>query len=267
MTGRRKKALILTDILLGGLLICSGCKVLVNSGGDVEEFEGHSVTRHNSLSEVEKAGGWILLFDGTTLDGWMTSAGKPSARPVERSCLNPHRSGDYMLVHRRRLGDFTLSLDFNIDPGKDRPVKNRTYNSGIFFRVATLDVRPGLDVGYNGLEIAVDHVPTDPTRAGYHDTGAIYDLVKPAHNAMKPPGEWNRVVLSCDGNLITVEVNGQLVTRMDLEEWTEKNRRPDDTEHKFDIAYRDHPREGYIGLQDHGCDIRFRNLKLKPLER
>ena len=34
---------------------------------------------------------------------------------------------------------------------------------------------------------------------------------------------------------------------------------------KFDVAYKDHPRTGYIGLQDHGSPCWFKNIKLRPL--
>ncbi len=37
----------------------------------------------NELTEQEKKEGWILLFDGQSLAGWMTSSQKPSKRPVE----------------------------------------------------------------------------------------------------------------------------------------------------------------------------------------
>ncbi len=47
----------------------------------------------NELTDKEKEDGWILLFDGKTLDGWMTSAGKPSKTPVEDASINPHKSG------------------------------------------------------------------------------------------------------------------------------------------------------------------------------
>jgi hypothetical protein len=63
-----------------------------------------------------------------------------------------------------------------------------------------------------------------------------------------------------------VELNGRRVTRMDLDEWAAKNRRPDGSAHKFDVAYKDHPREGYLGLQDHGSDCWYRNIKLRPLD-
>ena len=106
----------------------------------------------------------------------------------------------------------------------------------------------------------------DTAGAGYHDTGALYDLVKPARAMRKPAGEWNHLVVSCDRNLIKVELNGVKVTRMDLDEWTRPNLRPDGSRHKFDVAYRDHPRKGYVGLQDHGSPCWFKNIKIRPLK-
>jgi len=208
----------------------------------------------NELTEQEKKDGWILLFDGKTLDGWMTSSQKPSQRPVEDGSINPHKCGGYMMVHKKQWSDFVLSLDFKI--AKD-------CNSGVFVRTSSLVARPDKDVGFNGIEVQI----LDSTTAGYHDTGAIYDLVKPTKNAMKPVGEWNHLVIKCDKNLIDVELNGEKVNHMDLGEWTEPNKRPDGTPHKFDIAYKDHPRKGYIGLQDHGKDCWFKNIKLLPLRQ
>jgi hypothetical protein len=208
----------------------------------------------NALSETEKHDGWLLLFDGSTLNGWTTSSQKPSAREVEDHAINPHRCGGYMMIHEKPWGDFVLSLDFKISKG---------CNSGIFIRTFPLTPRTGKDVGFNGLEVAID----DTTTAGMHDTGAIYDLVPPTTNAMKPVGQWNHIVITCDKNLISIELNGTPVTKMDLDEWTAKNRRPDGTDHKFDVVYKDHPRSGYVGLQDHGGECWYKNIKLKPLNR
>jgi hypothetical protein len=71
-------------------------------------------------------------------------------------------------------------------------------------------------------------------------------------------------VITCDRNRINVELNGEAVAQMDLDQWTEPNRRPDGSPHKFDVAFKDHPRRGYIGLQDHGADCWFKNIKLLP---
>jgi hypothetical protein len=212
-----------------------------------------STAADNELTDQERKDGWLLLFDGRTLDGWMTSSQKPSKRPVEDHCLNPHKCGGYMLIHEKEWGNFVLSLDFKMSKG---------CNSGVFIRTSPLTPRPGKDVGFNGIEVAID----DTKGAGFHDTGALYDLVKPTKNAMRPIGEWNHLVVTCDGPKIAVELNGEAVTTTDLDQFTEKNKRPDGTAHKFDIAYRDHPRKGYLGLQDHGQDCWYKNIRLKPLK-
>jgi hypothetical protein len=208
----------------------------------------------DGLTAQERKDGWILLFDGRTLDGWMTSGGAPSKLPVDDGCINPHGCGGYMMIHEKTWSDFVLALDFKISKG---------CNSGVFVRTYPLTPRPGKDVGFNGIEVAID----DTTTSGYHDTGAIYDLVKPSRNAMKPPGQWNHMVITCDGPRIAVELDGETVTRMNLDEWTLPNRRPDGSAHKFDVAYKDHPRSGFIGLQDHGSPCWFKNIKIRPLER
>ncbi len=213
-----------------------------------------SLAAETQLTPKETKAGWRLLFDGRTLDGWMTSDQKPSRRPVEDGCLNPHKSGHYMLVHTQQWTDFVLSLDFKITNG---------CNSGIFVRTASLTPRPGKDVGYNGIEVQI----LDSTNADYYDTGAIYDLSKPAKNAMKPAGQWNHIEITCAGSSIDVVLNAEKVNHVDLDKFTEANKRPDGTAHKFDVAYKDHPHTGYIGLQDHGADCWFKNVKLRPLDR
>jgi 3-keto-disaccharide hydrolase/WD40-like Beta Propeller Repeat len=211
-----------------------------------------SFAEDNALSDKERSEGWLLLFDGSTTNGWMTRTGQPLPKThVQNGSLNPHPC-DYMLVHEKVWDNFQLALDLKISP---------KCNSGVFVRTFPLAPRSGKDVGFNGIEVAVDDTKT----SGFHDTGAIYDLVKPAKNAMKPVGQWNHMVVTCDRNKIAVELNGEVVTHMDLDEWSEAYRRPDGSEHKFDVAYRNHPRKGYIGLQDHGSDCWYKNIKLRTL--
>ena len=112
----------------------------------------------NRLTDDEKKDGWLLLFDGNSLDGWMTSSQKPSHEPVEDHAINPHKCGGYMLMPNKPWGDFILELDFKI---------SKQCNSGVFLRTFPLTPRPGKDVGYNGLEVAID----DTTTADFHDTG------------------------------------------------------------------------------------------------
>jgi hypothetical protein len=206
----------------------------------------------NELTPAEKAAGWELLFDGKTTAGWMSPKRKPlPISHVQEGALNPHPC-DYMLVHEKPLGDYELALEFKISP---------KCNSGIFVRTFPLEPRPGKDVGFNGIEIAID----DTTTADFHDTGALYDLVRPSENAMKPVGEWNQALITSRGPNLEVAINGRAVSRIDFDQWPEANRRPDGSMHKFDVAYKNHPRQGYLGLQDHGSDCWYRNIKLRSL--
>ena len=133
---------------------------------------GSIAAQDNTLTPREKKAGWILLFDGKTTRGWQTIQQQPlDSRYVQKGSLNPH-SCEYMLIHEKQWDHFVLSLDLKISKG---------CNSGIFFRTFPLKPREGKDVGFNGLEIAID----DTCTASFHDTGAIYDLVKPKRNAMK----------------------------------------------------------------------------------
>lgn len=215
---------------------------------------GRVTAADNVLTDRERDEGWLLLFDGKTTLGWISIKNEPLPQShVQDGSLNPHPC-NYMLVYEKPLKNYVLGMDFKISP---------KCNSGIFIRTSTLIPRPGKDVGFNGIEIAID----DTTTAGYHDTGAIYDLVRPRTNAMKPAGEWNHIQITSNNNLIEIELNGQAVSRMDTDEWPQPNLRPDGSAHKFDVAYKTHPCKGYIGLQDHGSDCWYRNIKLKPIPR
>ncbi len=210
------------------------------------------IAQENLLTDQEKTDGWILLFDGKSTRGWISPKQKPlPASHVQQGALNPHPC-DYMLVYEKPLENFVLALDFKI---------TEKCNSGLFLRTMPLQPRPGKDVGFNGIEVAIDATPGP----GFHTTGAIYDLVPTQINAMKPVGEWNHIEITSNGSLIQVVVNGKLVSKIDLDQWKEVNKRPDGSAHKFDIAYKNHPRKGYIGLQDHGSNCWYRNIKLKPL--
>lgn len=206
----------------------------------------------NELTEKEKAEGWLLLFDGKSLDGWMNSKKKPGERAIEDGLLNPFHCGGYLLVHEKPWGDFMLTVDFKLSKGT---------NSGIFVRTAPLMPENDGKLWQNGLEIQL----LDSTEAAYNSTGAIFDMVKPTKHTMKPVGEWNTMVIHCLGSKISVKLNGEWITHADLDEFNVPNQRPDGTRHKFAVDWSKHPRKGYLGFQDHGGEVWFKNVKLLPL--
>lgn len=87
----------------------------------------------------------------------------------------------------------------------------------------------------------------------------------PDVDVRKPVGEWNHVRLTAQGPHIEVELNGTQVVDINLDDYTEAGRNPQQTLNKYPVAGRQLPRRGYIALQDHGKPVWFRNLKITPL--
>jgi hypothetical protein len=203
----------------------------------------------NQLTPAEKGEGWVLLFDGKSTTGWKNNNDKPLAATVENGTLNPHNAGGYVIVYDKQFGDFELKCDVKMD----QPF----CNSGVFLRIGDLaePVQTGIEVQVSGDE-----------KPDIHSFGSIYDLVAPSKNATHGPGNWNAINLRCEGPKIAVTVNGEKVASINCNEWTEPGKRPDGSAHKFQKALKDFPRKGYIGLQDHGYNVWFKNIKLKELK-
>jgi len=199
----------------------------------------------NELSEQEKKDGWTLLFDGKTNEGWTAL----KAANIEDGCINPYKSGNYVTFAKEKYADFVLSCDFKL---------SKDCNSGIFIRTGNPK-----DPVQTGIEIQV--YDSKAEKPGKHDCGAIYDLVAPSKNTLKPLGEWNHIEITCDKNRISVALNGEALCSMDLDQWTEAGKSLDGSANKFKTALKDFPREGLLGFQDHGKPCWFKNVKLKKL--
>ena len=209
-----------------------------------------SAAADNTLTDQERRDGWVLLFDGKTPAGWENNGQPLPAANVQDGAINPHKAGAYVTYHREKLDNFVLSCEFKVSPGA---------NSGIFFRVGDPN-----DPVQSGFEMQVfDSAGKAPDK---HTCGAIYDAVAPSADAAKPAGEWNRVVITAERNLVKVVLNGRPVVDLDLDRWTEAGKNPDGTKNKFKTALKHFPRAGYIGLQDHNHPVCFRNIKLKRLK-
>ncbi len=209
-----------------------------------------SKTAPNQLTPEEKAAGFRLLFNGKDYTGWRCNNGKPVASAVEDGSLVPYKSGGYLVIYEKPFADFVLRCDVKMSPH---------CNSGIFFRVA--DPKDPVQTGF---EVQI----MNSRGKGMHDFGAIYDLVPPSENNIDPDG-WNSVEITCRGPHISVAVNGKTVAKMNCDEWTEVGKRPDGSRHKFSKhgkPIRDFAREGYIGFQDHGHKVWFRNIRIRELK-
>ncbi len=182
------------------------------------------------------------LFNGKDLTGWQNRDGNASNWVVVDGTLQGKRkSGD--IWSKERFGDFVLSLEFKTSG-----------NSGVFFRTDN----PKNPV-QTGIEIQVNK-PGGPNK---HSVGAIYDLVAPKKN--NATNGWNKMEITAKDNMISVKLNGETISEMDLDKWKTPGKNPDGSKNKFKTALKEFKREGHIGFQDHGAAVAYRNITIKKL--
>jgi len=213
---------------------------------------------------AEPRGKWTPLFDGKTLDGWATT-GKPEGWAVEDGTIACQVKGGAYLYTTEQFENYVLSLDFKVSPPttklnpKTQKEETHKCNSGVFIRWSDLK-----NAVHSGIEVQVfDSVGV--TTPGKHDCGALYDMVAPVKNVEKPVGEWNRMIITCYGPLISIELNGEKICEMNEDQFDKPRQNPDGTPNKYVNAWKDMPRKGHIGLQDHGHRVWFKDVKIKVL--
>lgn len=192
-------------------------------------------------------GGWQVLFNGTDLSQWRDAAGgAPNPNWIIDDGVLTRRSKAGMIWTKERFGDFVLDLEFKTEG-----------NSGIFFRTDNTK-----DPVQTGIEIQVYKRVDKPTT---HSCGAVYDALAPSKEMTKD-GQWNHITITARDNKIGIVMNGEQIIDMDLNRWTEPGRNPDgQPKNKFRTALKDFKREGHIGFQDHGANVWFRNVRVRPL--
>ena len=186
------------------------------------------------LSPEEQAEGWIALFDGETLDGWVIMGDNQDAFEAGDGTMRWVEPGGWWIRTHDRYENFTLRLEWRIEEGG---------NSGIFLRAPRTGRTSKISMEF---QLLGDY----GVGASAWGTGSIYAVVAPTENASRPPMEWNEVEITLDGDLLVGILNGVEVLNVDLDADPE-------------LRYR--TRRGYIGLQDHGSVVEFRNIRLKPL--
>jgi hypothetical protein len=202
----------------------------------------------NVLAADEQADGWMLLFNGRDFSGWRNNSDKAVAARIEDGAINVHGTGGHLLVYEKPFGDFVVRCDVKMD----QPF----CNSGIFLRTGDLE---------NPVQSAIEVQIASDLEPDVHSFGALYDLVAPSKNGSHGPGRWDTLEIRCQGPQITVTVNGEKIASIYCEEWDQPGRRPDGSRHKFRKAIKNFPRKGHLGLQDHGYNVWFKNIKLKEL--
>ncbi|MDX2286011.1 MAG: DUF1080 domain-containing protein [Bacteroidia bacterium] len=238
----------------------------------------------NYLSPQERAQGWRLLFDGKTTQGWR-GAHKETFPEQGWKVVNgelrvePSAGGESAnggdIVTLEEFTAFELALDFKLAPGA---------NSGIKYFVTEQYPTTGSAIGleYQLLDDAL-HPDAKEGAAGNRKLGSLYDLI-PAHSGKmyNPPGEWNhaRVVVSGTRTDLIPAANQtehRIFRGAQAEHWLNHRLvvRYDRGTQMFDALVARSKYAGYQGfgqwqtgrilLQDHGNEVHFRSIKVRPL--
>lgn len=196
--------------------------------------------RNLKLRDLTK---FTSLYNGKDLTGWKTTGNWIVQE--DGSLLIQPREGekgwqryDAYLWSEKKYKDFVLDVEYSYPPGG---------NSGVYFRVGDRS-----DPVNKGIEVQILDSSQKEGPLGSHDHGGVVGTKAAASkNMSQPPNVWNRMVLTCIGSHLQVELNGEQIIDTKLDESPMKNR----------------PLEGYIGFQDHGepNDIRFRNIRIREL--
>jgi len=201
----------------------------------------------NTLTPQEQKEGWVLLFDGQTLDKWNATPELAKVWKVVDGAIkaDPSGAGGTMLS-KDTFDNFVIKAEFRTGPD---------INSGIILRAAPPRPRPAAGEkpapipGGPGYELQIrDKNPGNYT-GGEFLTGSIVDVVKAPHDAKILPNQWNTLEATVTGDHFVVVFNGKKVA----------------DGHDAKRA------SGHIGLQlAHPEDARdtpieFRNIKIRRL--
>lgn len=228
----------------------------------------------NTLSVAEKQAGWKLLFDGHTLNGWRSyyeTDKQLKGWAIEDGCLKNAkgngrpRTGGGDLMTDELFTDFELSFAWNIEKGG---------NSGIYYMLQERQNKPGTPIyrGDDGTSaIAFEYQLVDDERhpdvlqnGPLHATGSLYALIPPnGSKKLNPAGEWNESRIIVHGNHVEHWLNGTKIVSFELGS-------PALLEAIGNSKFKTVPGFGAkaatrILLQDHGDEIRFRDIKIRSL--
>lgn len=196
--------------------------------------------------------GWPSLFADD-----LSNAVKPDGVwTVEDGVLTA--SKDEAIWSEKDYENFVLDLEFKTADGT---------NSGVI--VYCSDMSNWIPNAVE-IQIADDYAKKWAESPPSWQCGAIFGHLPPAKRTVKKPGEWNHYTIRCVGPKIDVVLNGELITSMDMTQWTSEKTNPDGSEIPswLSKAKSTLPTKGRIGLQGKhaGAPIWFRNIRVTELK-
>lgn len=269
----------------------SSCK-----NGSKKAAEGTAEANAPEYTVVEKeqvdlaqfpqdADGYYVIFDATSTNGWR-GYGKdalPSRWSIEDGCLKfsgtgtgegqTGEGGDVIFAHKFR--NFELELEWKVSKGG---------NSGIFYlaQEVTTKNEDGTE-RYEPIYISApeyqvldnaNHPDAKLGVDGNRQSASLYDMIPAKPQNQNPFGEWNKArIMVYKGTVVHGQNDANVVEyHLWTQQWTDMLQASKFSQEKWPLAFEllnncgGENHEGYIGFQDHGDDVWFRNVRVKVLD-
>ena len=221
--------------------------------------------RVNKLTAKEKKAGWVLLFNGKDFTGWREYNSNTMAKnwSIEDNAMKVFtaegrkvgQGGGGDIIYDKKFRNFELTIDWKSD---------HMGNSGIFHNVREV---PGQRIYYAAPEAQIlDNENATDNKIPSHLAGSLYDMIAADPKTVNPAGQWNNFVIRVDNGKVIYTMNGVKVVEYEL--WSPQwDTLVANSKFKTFPGFQEGiSKEGYIGLQDHGYTIWFRNIKLRELD-
>lgn len=239
------------------------------------------------LSKFKKdKDGYYIIFDGKTFEGWR-GYGKdkvPGKWTIDDSSIKFNGSGggeaqdsdggDIIFAHKFK--NFELEFEWKVAKGS---------NSGVFYlaqEIQAKDPKTGEwrmePIYLSAPEAQIldneNHPDAKMGKDNNRQSMSLYDMIPAKPQNSKPFGQWNSSKIMVFKGTVVHYQNGENVLEYHLwtQQWTDMLQASKFSEEKWPLAFEllnnvgGTDREGYIGLQDHGDDVWFRNIKVKVLD-
>jgi hypothetical protein len=194
------------------------------------------------LTEEEKKEGFVSLFNGKDLTGWI---GDTNGYVAEDGKIVCKKGGN--VYAKDEYSDFIFRFEFKLTPGA---------NNGLGIRTPL-----NVNAAYQGMEIQILDDTADQYKNlhPYQYHGSIYGVVPVIRGCQKPVGQWNCEEVMAKGGHIRVKLNGGIVVDADI---SQIDKTKDGREHPGL-----HREKGYIGFLGHGSQLEFRDIRIKDLTK
>ena len=248
----------------------SKARDVFNSTGDADD--GYAVDEINKmlslrepspisvLTPEEEAEGFVMLFDGTSLDNWQGD--KEGYVPMNGTIyVSANYGSEGNLYTNKQYKDFIFRFEFCF--------LREGVNNGVGIRTPM-----GVDAAYDGMcEVQIlDHdAPMYDGLREYQVHGSVYGVIPARRIRHKPLGEWSTEEIIVRGTHVKVTVNGEVIVDGDVRKACKgHNVAPDgSSRNNYTVDHRNHPglfnKEGYISFCGHGEGLKIRNVRIKEL--